>query len=426
MEKLKQKVLEVIEQRQDEMFKMLSELIQINTENFVSHGNEKECGLAVKKIYEDFGLQTDYYFPDDVMKDNIDYLPGRNTDERPNVAGRYKGTGKGEGKGSVMVAAHLDTVEIGDEEMWTVPPLGGLIKDGRIYGRGSGDNKYGIVVGLYALDAIRRAGIELNRDVILSAYCDEEFGGGNGSIASCVKYPCDAYLSLDSPYGELMVVSIGGQALKTSLQTKDTQDSAALAVAGLNVVREELEKFGQNRRDELHKNPYYTGTQMQESAYRISDFCCGNKGTDLSKGGMNFVFYTDKTREQIYKELDEIEKICTEKLDKMGIVFNGFEQVSRFFDYMTIDEDEDVVKSMSKSIEEVKGKPTKIAGACLSDYFLYLKHGSPKSISYGIIGDFKEYGGAHQPDEFITCKDFVDVTKAVSLFLLDWCGYTVK
>lgn len=422
---IKQKVLRVIDEHQQEMFNMLSDLIQINSENFVSHGNEKECALAVKKIYEDFGLKTDFYFPDDVMRDNIDYLSGRSTDKRPNVAGICKGTGKGQGKGSIMVAAHLDTVELGDLEMWTVLPLGGLIKDGRIYGRGSGDNKYGIVAGLFALDAIRQVGIELNRDVILSAYCDEEFGGGNGSIASCVKYPCDAYLSLDSPYGELMVVSIGGQALKTSLQTKDTQDSAALAVEGLNVVREELEKFGQRRRDELDKNPYYTGTQMQESAYRISDFSCGSNGADLSKGGMNFVFYTDKTREQIYAELDEIEKICTKKLDDMGIVFNGFEQVSRFFDYMTIDEDEDVVKSMSKSIEEIQGKPTKIAGACLSDYFLYLKHGSPKSISYGIIGDFKEYGGAHQPDEFITCKDFVDVTKAVSLFLLDWCGYTV-
>ena len=110
----------------------------------------------------------------------------------------------------------------------------------------------------------------------------------------------------------------------------------------------------------------------------------------------------------------------------MGIDFGGIEQVSRYFDYMSIDEDEDIVKMMSKNIEQVQGKPTVIAGACLSDYFLYLKHGSPKSISYGIIGDFKEYGGAHQPDEFITCKDFVDVTKAVSLFLLDWCGYTMK
>ena len=223
-----------------------------------------------------------------------------------------------------------------------------------------------------------------------------------------------------------MVVSIGGQALKTSLKTRDTQDSAALAINGLNIVRDELEKFGQRRRDELGVNRYYKGTQLQESAFRITDYGCGRAGTDLSKGGMGFVFYTDKTKEEIYKELDEIEKTCTEKLDKMGIDFHGFTQVSRYFDYMTIDEDEEIVKIMGKCIEEIQGKPTKIAGACLSDFFLYLKHGSPKSISYGIIGDFKEYGGAHQPDEFITCKDFVDVTKAVSLFLLKWCGYTVK
>ena len=88
---LKQKVLGFIDDHQDEMFEMLSKLVQINSENFVSHGNEKECALSVKKIYEDFGLKTQYYYPDDVMKDNIDYLPGRNTDERPNVAGIYEG-----------------------------------------------------------------------------------------------------------------------------------------------------------------------------------------------------------------------------------------------------------------------------------------------------------------------------------------------
>ena len=54
--------------------------------------------------------------------------------------------------------------------------------------------------------------------------------------------------------------------------------------------------------------------------YRISDYFCGKAGTDLSKGGMNFVFYTDKTKDEISMELEELEKTCTEKLDKMDLL----------------------------------------------------------------------------------------------------------
>ena len=49
-------------------------------------------------------------------------------------------------------------------------------------------------ISAYALKAIIKCGLKLKQGVILSAYCDEEYGGGNGSITSCVKYPCDVYI----------------------------------------------------------------------------------------------------------------------------------------------------------------------------------------------------------------------------------------
>ncbi|MBT7121456.1 MAG: hypothetical protein HN948_00445, partial [Clostridia bacterium] len=57
---LKQKVMNFVDENQEQMFEMLSKLVQINSENFVSHGNEKECALAVQKIYEDFDLIAEY------------------------------------------------------------------------------------------------------------------------------------------------------------------------------------------------------------------------------------------------------------------------------------------------------------------------------------------------------------------------------
>ena len=36
---------------------------------------------------------------------------------------------------------HIDTIPVGSRDFWTVDPLKGVIKDGKIYGRGTGDMK---------------------------------------------------------------------------------------------------------------------------------------------------------------------------------------------------------------------------------------------------------------------------------------------
>ena len=81
--------------------------------------------------------------------------------------------------------------------------------------------------------------------------------------------------------------------------------------------------------------------------------------------------------------------------------------------------------SCRNALRRWKANRFRKAGACLSDYFLYLQHGSKSSFGYGILKDFMVYGGSHQPDEYIECRDFVNCTKAISLFLLRWCDYNI-
>lgn len=57
------------------------------------------------------------------------------TDSLHNVVGILRGTGKG----VIQFDGHIDTVGITDESAWTVPPYGGVIKDGKLYGRGASD-----------------------------------------------------------------------------------------------------------------------------------------------------------------------------------------------------------------------------------------------------------------------------------------------
>ena len=60
----------------------------------------------------------------------------------------------GEGEKTIGIFAHSDVVPVGDD--WTVTqPFEPLLKDGILYGRGSGDNKSGIIEALCALSIIR-------------------------------------------------------------------------------------------------------------------------------------------------------------------------------------------------------------------------------------------------------------------------------
>jgi acetylornithine deacetylase len=414
-------VLAYIEDHQGEMFDCLSRLIQINTENFIHSGNEEACAVYLRQLYEQAGMHAEIYYPDHVIpRAHPGYIPNRGTDKRPNVAGMVKGT---QGARRLMLAAHTDTVPIGDPHTWTEPPLGGTLKNGRIYGRGSNDNKFGLASAFFALDAIRRCGIRLKQDVILSAYCDEEYGGGNGSVASCIKYPCDTYINLDGGNSEIWVASVGGQGFTAEIEAMEPQDTCELIVDGLGVIRDSLRPFAQNRYDELSHNPYYQGTDIHRSCFRITAFNCGNLGIGLSEGKLDFVFYTDKLKAQVLSELSGAERAITAACSAMGIRFNGFRPVTRYFDYACAREDDPSITLMRDCSGDATGTKARLSGACLSDYFLYLQYGSASSFSYGILRDFKLPGGAHQPDEYVECRELVNHAKSLGLYLLRWCGY---
>ncbi len=80
----------------------------------------------------------------------------------------------GEGEEMLGILAHLDIVPAGDG--WTMEPFGGQLSDGKIYGRGTLDNKGPAVSALYALAAIAASGIPLKRRVRIILGCDEESG----------------------------------------------------------------------------------------------------------------------------------------------------------------------------------------------------------------------------------------------------------
>ena len=80
----------------------------------------------------------------------------------------------GEGGEMVAVLGHLDVVPAGDG--WTKPPFGGVIEDGRLYGRGATDDKGPILAALFALYDLKRSGAPLGRRVRVLFGTEEETG----------------------------------------------------------------------------------------------------------------------------------------------------------------------------------------------------------------------------------------------------------
>jgi acetylornithine deacetylase/succinyl-diaminopimelate desuccinylase family protein len=89
-------------------------------------------------------------------------LPGRR-----NVWGTLKGSGGGP---TILLAGHLDTVGTQGYDS----PFEPLVKDGKIYGRGSCDMKAGLAAYLEVVRHLQRSGTNLRGDLIIAGVIDEE------------------------------------------------------------------------------------------------------------------------------------------------------------------------------------------------------------------------------------------------------------
>ncbi|MBE5804732.1 MAG: M20 family metallopeptidase [Clostridiales bacterium] len=80
----------------------------------------------------------------------------------------------GDAAEAVAVLGHLDVVPAGDG--WQTPPFTAVIEGDRIIGRGSIDDKGPALAALYAMRAIKEAGVPLKKSIRMILGCDEESG----------------------------------------------------------------------------------------------------------------------------------------------------------------------------------------------------------------------------------------------------------
>ena len=82
--------------------------------------------------------------------------------------------GEGNDEDALAILAHVDVVPAGAG--WTREPFGAKLEGDILYGRGTSDDKGPLAAALYAMYAVKQAGISLKRKVKLIIGCDEESG----------------------------------------------------------------------------------------------------------------------------------------------------------------------------------------------------------------------------------------------------------
>jgi acetylornithine deacetylase/succinyl-diaminopimelate desuccinylase-like protein len=99
----------------------------------------------------------------------IEATPGH-----PIVVGEWRGAG--EGAPTVLIYGHYDVQPPEPLELWTSPPFEPTLRDGRIYARGSVDDKGQLYLHIKAIEAHLRTAGRLPVNVVVVAEGEEEVG----------------------------------------------------------------------------------------------------------------------------------------------------------------------------------------------------------------------------------------------------------
>jgi succinyl-diaminopimelate desuccinylase len=155
----------------DEMLAFLVELCRIDTVNPPGNRYEECVGFLEKKL-RGMGLATR------VLRvprgEQLRLVPGSAGYPRPMVVGRWDVGAKR----TLHFTGHYDVVPA--TSGWRTDPFEPVIKGKRIYGRGTVDMKGSDVAGIYAIEAMRKAGVTPPWNIEVSFTPDEETGGYAG------------------------------------------------------------------------------------------------------------------------------------------------------------------------------------------------------------------------------------------------------
>lgn len=192
----------------------LADLVRINSINSSYDGGPGEAAAAayVRRFFEQCGIE--------VREQEV--FPGRN-----NVIARIPGR---DASRRIVFEAHMDTVSV---KGMTIDPFDPVIRDGKLHGRGSVDDKAGLAAMMHAVADIHASGEPPPCEIWLVAVVDEEFSF-RGVVKLCENLKADAAVVAEPTEFKCVIASKG--VLRWRIRTKGKAAHSSKPHLGINAI----------------------------------------------------------------------------------------------------------------------------------------------------------------------------------------------
>ena len=404
----------------DEGVAMLCDLVRFDS----TLGNEAEAQNHVAKLFADLGLNVDKFEIDiDAIKDRPGFSPvDWSYAGKHNVVGIHQprtNTGR-----SLIFNGHIDVVPVGAADMWTDPPFEPVIRDGRLYGRGGGDMKAGIVSYILAFKALGRLGLQPAAAVYMQSVVEEECTG-NGALACLARgYSADAAVIPEPFEQSLMTAQFGVMWFRVHVRGKPAHvlDTSA----GINAIEAAFELVAALKELEARWNE----TDMRHASYADHkhpvNFNLGiiHGGDWASSVPAQCTFHMRVGFFPGVKPAEVREKI-EQTIARAAAANPGLEETPPKIEFVgfqaegcTIDPNQEMMLMLAKAHERVMGEaPALRATTATTDARFFNLYGKIPATCYG-----PEASAIHGIDESVSLDSFKQVTRVLALFLAEWCG----
>jgi succinyl-diaminopimelate desuccinylase len=394
-------LMEEVERLRGDVVEYTREMVRIPSEN--PPGNEAQISDYVSELLAGLGFDVE----------QVESCP-----DRVNTLGVLEGSGGGE---NLLWNGHYDTVPVGNLDYWTVDPLGGEVRDGRVYGRGSGDMKGAIASAMVAAKALGSLGLRLRGDLRIHAVADEEFFGRYGT-----KYLCE------NGYVEAVDAAIVGES-----STRDGVVMARPAVRGRTLVNIRVKgRSAHSSRPEAGVNAVLKmgkvllaidETEFSYPRHSILPDPTIAPGTTIRGGTKDNVIPEDceavcdvrtvpgMDPEQVLRDIRAVVERL--KADDPELDVSVESPLSKPPSEIPVDHP--LYRSADRATRRVMGYGLEPLGASGSNDTSYLTNlAAVPAMAFGPGG-----GNAHAPDEWADVETLVSFAKIYGIMMLDICGY---
>ncbi len=409
-------LLREVEGLRNEMVETLKRLISIPAISpDYGYDGEYDKAMELLSIISDwpFDRIERYDAPDGRAKNGV----------RPNIIAYYHGE-KGEDSPKLWILTHMDVVPPGDLEKWTVTePFRPVVKDGKVYGRGSEDNGQSLVASLYAVRAMMNLGIRPKRTVALAFVSDEETGSRYGIDWLMKNHPelfrkDDLVLVPDGGNSDGTFIEIAEKSiLWFRINVRGKQGHASMPNLGLNahrvaaelvckLNRELHEKF--DRKDELFEPPESTFEPTMGGNPADSPNILPGEHSITFDCRVLPEYSLDDVLSTVRSAMEVVRKSHLRVIDGKQLPELSLEVLQRLDAPSPTSPDSEIVILLKKAIKELRGLDVKVGGIGGGTFAAYFRKMGIPAVVWATLDET-----AHQPNEYAKIDNMVEDAKVM-------------